>query len=483
MFASHKFPFLGKKKVIKKPENPEVEEALYTWFLQQRKNHVPISTDILRSKARYFYEQITGKNDFLASSGWLDKFKLRHGIRFLKVCGERISSNVDAVKPFQEKFLKIVNEMNIGPEQIYNADESALFWRVLPNTTWVHQDEKSAPGRKISKDRITFMPCCNATGTHKLPLLVIGKAQNPRAFKNCQLPVTYRATSRGWMTRTLFSEWFKTDFVPEVKKFLHTIEKPQKALLLIDNAPSHPQEEISSDPNFKILFLPPNCTALIQPMDQNLIQNVKVAYRKKLLTHVVSQEDGDIITLLKQFSLKEAVINLDFAWKSITENNVLKSWSNLWPLEKTEGAEDEDDIPLATLQQQFRGDIEVIKQNLRIIDPNIQLTEEQVTDWATGKNEIVDDNFFDEDLIEAAKLTVIEEEEEGKDEDVLVIPDSTKIKHSEAIQYFSYCIQWAEENNIAYQDILLLKKVQGEARDIHVKNITQKKMEDFFKPK
>ncbi len=35
--------------------------------------------------------------------------------------------------------------------------------------------EKSAPGMKASKDRVTLMAFSNATGTHKLRLVIIGK--------------------------------------------------------------------------------------------------------------------------------------------------------------------------------------------------------------------------------------------------------------------------------------------------------------------
>ncbi|KAJ8928276.1 hypothetical protein NQ314_019228 [Rhamnusium bicolor] len=63
------------RKVMCKAEHPEMEDALYTWFLKQRGNYVPISSEILRTKAKSFYKEITGKDDFSASSGWLDKLK------------------------------------------------------------------------------------------------------------------------------------------------------------------------------------------------------------------------------------------------------------------------------------------------------------------------------------------------------------------------------------------------------------------------
>ena len=56
--------------------------------------------------------------------------------------------------------------------------------------------KKMAPGRIISKDRVTINVCANAAGSIKLPLQLIGKSLRPRAFKNIKnenLPVKYFA--------------------------------------------------------------------------------------------------------------------------------------------------------------------------------------------------------------------------------------------------------------------------------------------------
>lgn len=42
----HIYVTLEKGKIMKKTENPDVEAALYTWFLQQKINHIPISSEI-----------------------------------------------------------------------------------------------------------------------------------------------------------------------------------------------------------------------------------------------------------------------------------------------------------------------------------------------------------------------------------------------------------------------------------------------------
>lgn len=181
----------GARKTLKTPENQQLEDALFTWFIEQRRKNVPLSGDILMEKAKFLHGRL-GRGEFSASKGWLKKFKKRHGIRQLKITGEKLSNNENAVKPFQDKFMDSIREKDLSPDQIYNADESGLYWKTIPDKTLASELELRARGSKVSKERITFMPCANASGTHKLPLLVIGKAQKPRAFASGRkLPVHY----------------------------------------------------------------------------------------------------------------------------------------------------------------------------------------------------------------------------------------------------------------------------------------------------
>ena len=109
-------------------------------------------------EALFFHRQIIGSDeDFVASRGWLDRFKHRHGIRRLKITGEKLSINKSTIEPFRNELLQVINEKNVSAEKIYNADESGLFWRMLPDKTLAGHNEKVAPGRKVIKERITFM--------------------------------------------------------------------------------------------------------------------------------------------------------------------------------------------------------------------------------------------------------------------------------------------------------------------------------------
>ena len=77
------------------------------------------------------------------------------------------------------------------------------------------------------------MAAASAVG-NKLPTFVIGKAKNPRCFKNIKkLPCRYRSQRKSWMDSVLFEEWMRN----VNKKFQ---PKGRKVALIIDNYPAHP---------------------------------------------------------------------------------------------------------------------------------------------------------------------------------------------------------------------------------------------------
>ncbi|XP_039968596.1 tigger transposable element-derived protein 6-like [Bactrocera tryoni] len=81
----------------------------------------------------------------------------------------------------------------------------------------------------MSKERIIAMICANASGTVKRKLLVIGKYNNPRCFKNVKtLPVDYCANNKSWMTSQTFTDYLK-------KWDCELIKAKTKILLLVDN--------------------------------------------------------------------------------------------------------------------------------------------------------------------------------------------------------------------------------------------------------
>lgn len=122
------------KKTLHKSEYPVMENKLYEWFLEHQNRSCLVNESLLKAKAKEIFEKTRPNVDaiFNASDGWLDKFKKRRGIKLLAVCGEKLSADSEAVKPFVLKFQKKVAEMELSRDQIYKADESCLFYRMIP---------------------------------------------------------------------------------------------------------------------------------------------------------------------------------------------------------------------------------------------------------------------------------------------------------------------------------------------------------------
>ena len=66
------------------------------------------------------------------------------------------------------------------PKDVYNMDETGLFYRDSGNKSYIVKGH-DCHGGKRSKDRITIACCTNLLG-EKEKLLVIGKSRSPRCF-------------------------------------------------------------------------------------------------------------------------------------------------------------------------------------------------------------------------------------------------------------------------------------------------------------
>ena len=135
------------RKHFKQARHPQVDEALYIWFLQQRQRHIPVSQDMLQVQAEKFFNELIDEGKF-GSRGYIDKFIKRHDIRLLKITGEKLSSNLVIVDDYVKKFAAEMRFNNLLPSQIFNADESGLYFKSTPTTTYVDKDSVEAPGKK-----------------------------------------------------------------------------------------------------------------------------------------------------------------------------------------------------------------------------------------------------------------------------------------------------------------------------------------------
>jgi DDE superfamily endonuclease/Tc5 transposase DNA-binding domain/CENP-B N-terminal DNA-binding domain len=199
--------FSPSTKKIKKCHFPDVDQALLKWHDIQRERNIPINGPILLEQAKKFAIQLKA-DTFSGSLGWLERWKKRHSISFQIVSGEAGSVNDETIDSWLKNVWAVESE-GYDYKDIFNADETGLFYKLLPNKT-MSRKGKTCTGGKLSKERVTVLLCSNATGTDKLKPLVIGKYENPRCFKfvnKKSLPVQYYWNTNAWMTKDV-SETF-----------------------------------------------------------------------------------------------------------------------------------------------------------------------------------------------------------------------------------------------------------------------------------
>jgi len=99
------------------------------------------------------------------------------------------------------------------------------------------------------------------------------------------LPVEYENNRKAWMTtRKIFTDWVK-------KLDRQMRRKNRKIKLFVDNCAAH--EKIDGLTNVELCFLPANTTSKLQPLDQGIIANFKVYFRKEVLRHVLACHESN----------------------------------------------------------------------------------------------------------------------------------------------------------------------------------------------
>ena len=124
---------------------------------------------------------------------------------------------------------QLIKDKSLTLNQAFNCVEMGLYWKLMPNKTFVTSRERAAKSFKKPKDWVTLRACANATGSIKLPLVFIHKSLNPRCFKNINkknLPVHYYALKSSWVVATNFKTWFQEKFVPQCCRALEKKDLP-----------------------------------------------------------------------------------------------------------------------------------------------------------------------------------------------------------------------------------------------------------------
>lgn len=199
--------------------------------------------------------------------------------------------------------------------------------------------------------------CSNITGNDKLKLILIGKSIKPRDFKGFSTGsyIQYEGSKKAWMTAFLFNKWIKQ--WDQKLRF-----EKRKICLVIDNCTSHKISNSLS--NIEVIFLPPNTTSILQPMDSGIIRCFKAYFNGYKLSQISDMIDSKkpVEACFKSINIRDVAVFTSLSWKKVTKKTIYNCFSHSGWISKIYS--NEKDSLCETFKSEFS---DFIKEN-KIID-------------------------------------------------------------------------------------------------------------------
>jgi len=463
---------LAKRLKQRSCDYPVLERILSDWVYRQERFLI-ITAELIKEKARSFWPRIPEYNgipipDF--SNGWVDRFKSRHGLRYRARHGEA-GSVIDCPTMATDLAYIQAKVAQFAPSDQYNCDETGLFWKLVPDRSLSSQ---TLPGVKKEKSRITIHHACNATGSHKLPMWVIGKHKAPRAFRAAgvkdvdALGIRWRWNKKAWMTTEIMVDWLR---------WFDKQMSGRQVLLLMDNFSAHLAaiNELELMPkglgleNTEVVFLPPNTTSRLQPLDQGIIASFKARYRRSWIRFMLEQHELGYNPLQTMNVLKAIQFSIR-AWDEVSSTTITNCWAhskvNLNPIQ----------TPLDVGSQQV---IQSIQDDL------IQLRTQHQIQQAMEINQLIDppdeavidpDNEIDEELL--ALHCPVEEPESDCEEIIEELPVVTPKQMLQLLQDLK--LGETQSDDCSAESIRWLERYEKIVKERHLKGLKQAGIRTYF---
>lgn len=306
------------------PRNIEHDKAVYAWVCDMAHRKLAISGARIQAEAQRLAflanEKLPDEQKIKLkfSDGWLGRFKLRWKLPTLRRQGE--SEGVPDSTASRELSVLQNQIAKYNSKDVFNCDESGLFWQATPDRM---SENNSARGIEKQKPRFTFLCCCNADGSERLPLFFIGSTSPQRFFNKKNQKeryLNYKSNRNAWMTSALFFEWL-LEFDEYIRQ-----SPDRRVLLILDTCSAH--GSVNSLPqlrNVSVTFLPPNTSSRLQPLDAGIKASMKLRYRLRQVEYAADLADSEAGDIFK-VDILSAMTWLVSVWKEISAETISWSW-------------------------------------------------------------------------------------------------------------------------------------------------------------
>lgn len=327
----------------------ELDNKLFEFLVEQRGLGHSVSISDLQIKAREIAAGLDEDlGEFRASVGFILKWKKRFSVtRRRKTTDSRKDPQQqgEALRIFRENIVAAREECAIQEDDIFNMDQLMCWFDMPRHYTYDIRGTKrvriASTGQ--TKKGFTVALCASATGV-KLPAFLIFKERNgnipPQILENLELPnnVIIAANKNGWMTLPFLHVWLQTVYGMDEE------EANTRRLLVLDSYKPHGMEEsinmVNDVCNSELVFVPPGCTPVAQPMDVNINHGFKAHMRWSWALWMEGPHDltpaGNICPPRRQ----DVVNWVSAAWEAISVDTIVTGFKRCGISAALDGSED-----------------------------------------------------------------------------------------------------------------------------------------------
>ncbi|RLN94299.1 hypothetical protein BBJ28_00003840 [Nothophytophthora sp. Chile5] len=393
-------------KKLRTVKCPEVDAALANWFLYCQARRLRLPGDLVRHKARVFYELLAPQLPESVTStppqfsnGWMHSFMGRHGFSLGGGKGSKggrggraAQSGPDVVdgRPRFAPESSVISTpdhlkaavQGVDPENVYWLHETRLFYATSP-------DRQSSPAGYHPERKLTMLLAVNADGSDRLNPFFVGPHALPvDAVAAEDRGYQFAHNHKAWMPPTMLRDWLMAlDWRMRVSN--------REIVLIVDSVAALSVQKASLS-NVKLHYVERNHAGelCVRALEMGIAASAKRRYRYQFLDFALDRrEEGQ--SDIYDVPLEKVVDWVTHGWQQIPRSRIMASFAHVGVLVTTEsGAEI---IPDNRADEKLDAQIQALLKRLKLNNP-MRLIEVV----APSTERACDEDLTDADFADAA---------------------------------------------------------------------------------